>query len=98
MIWGPGRNVSRDQLASFRVPHGDHVDGARVTCAEQFVPGRLLRILECGRTGPLYPGDAGSALAETFGVPVVARIPFHSAAFPPAELTTLSDAVAAVFP
>ena len=53
---------------------------------------------ECGRTGPLYPGDAGSALAETFGVPVVARIPFHSAAFPPAELTTLSDAVAAVFP
>ena len=53
---------------------------------------------QCGRTGPLYPGHAGPALAEEFGVPLVAKIPFHSAALPPAELTTLSDAVAAVFP
>lgn len=53
---------------------------------------------ECGRTGPLFPGQAGPALAEKFAVPLLARIPFHSTAFPPAELATLSDAVAAVLP
>jgi ATP-binding protein involved in chromosome partitioning len=53
---------------------------------------------ECGRTGPLFPGEAGSALAQEFGVPLLARIPFHATPFPPAELAALSDAVAAVLP
>src|SRR5437867_5679147 len=66
MIWGPGRNVSRDQLASFRVPHGDRVDGARVTRAEQLVPGRLLRIPECGQ--PLLVESEGPRrLPDTLG-------------------------------
>ncbi|HEV8358321.1 MAG TPA: P-loop NTPase [Gemmatimonadales bacterium] len=51
---------------------------------------------QCGRTGPLFPGNAGPALAEEFGVPLVAKIPFHSAPYPPAELKTLTDALAAV--
>lgn len=68
---------------------------------------RLLGVIEnmsgyacagCGRTGPLFPGEAGPALAKEFGVPLLARIPFHPAALPPAELATLTDAVAAVLP
>ena len=31
---------------------------------------------DCGHTGPLFAGDAGAALAATFGVPLVTRIPF----------------------
>lgn len=53
---------------------------------------------ECGRTGPLFPGEAGSALAQEFGVPLLARIPFLPAALPPAQLATLTDAVVAVLP
>jgi ATP-binding protein involved in chromosome partitioning len=53
---------------------------------------------ECGRTGTLFPGEAGPALAQEFEVPLLARIPFHSAAFPPAQLATLCDAVLAVLP
>ena len=51
---------------------------------------------QCGRTGPLFPGNAGPALAEEFGVPLVAKIPFHSGANPPAGRETLTDALAAV--
>ena len=53
---------------------------------------------ECGRTGPLFPGEAGSALAQEFGVPLLARIPFLPAALPPAQLATFTDAVVAVLP
>lgn len=53
---------------------------------------------ECGRTGPLFPGQAGLALSQDFGVPLLARIPFHPGAFPPSELATLTDAFLAVLP
>ena len=31
---------------------------------------------ECARTGPLFAGGAGAALAEQFGIPLLARVPF----------------------
>lgn len=46
---------------------------------------RLLGIVEnmsgyacgaCGSTAPLYDGDAGDRLADTFGIPVLYRLPF----------------------
>ena len=46
---------------------------------------RLLGVIEnmagyhcadCGRTGPLFTGDAGADLAAEFGVPLLARLPF----------------------
>jgi ATP-binding protein involved in chromosome partitioning len=68
---------------------------------------RLLGVIEnmsgyacgaCGHTGALFPGQAGAELAQRFAIPLVAKIPFHPTPFPPAELATLSDAVAAVLP
>lgn len=53
---------------------------------------------ECGRTGALFPGEAGLALAQEFRVPLLARIPFHSAGFPQAQPTALSDAILTVLP
>ena len=30
----------------------------------------------CGAVAPLYDGDAGASLAESFGVPLIHRLPF----------------------
>ncbi|MBI1967524.1 MAG: P-loop NTPase [Gemmatimonadetes bacterium] len=49
---------------------------------------------ECGRPGPLFPGDAGPALAAEFGVPLLARIPFLAGAHEP---VFEADAQARVF-
>jgi ATP-binding protein involved in chromosome partitioning len=35
---------------------------------------------ECDSLGPLFPGDAGAALAREFGLPLLARLPFAPAA------------------
>lgn len=40
----------------------------------------------CGATGPLFPGDAGDALAAEFAVPLLARIPFSPTTGPPTHL------------
>ncbi|MBI3982925.1 MAG: P-loop NTPase [Gemmatimonadetes bacterium] len=50
---------------------------------------RLLGVIEnmsgyrcpsCGSTEPLFPGSAGSRLAEDFGVPLLAQVPFSAGA------------------
>jgi len=33
---------------------------------------------ECARIGPLFTGGAGAALAEQFGIPLLARVPFEA--------------------
>lgn len=53
---------------------------------------------ECGCTGPLFPGEAGTALAHSFGVPLLERVPFHASPPPPSRLATLTDALLAVLP
>ncbi|MGQ0702717.1 MAG: P-loop NTPase [Gemmatimonadales bacterium] len=53
---------------------------------------------DCGRTGRLFPGEAGPALAQEFGVPLLARQLFHPAGFPPPELGQLAGAVMEVLP
>jgi len=52
----------------------------------------------CARTGPLFSGDAGSALAAQFGIPLLARVPFvvegaADAAFDPAEAARVLEAL-----
>ncbi|MSR06313.1 MAG: ATP-binding protein [Gemmatimonadetes bacterium] len=46
----------------------------------------------CGHVGPLFTGNAGETLARTFGVPLLARIPFNPSA-PPKLSQPLVDAV-----
>ena len=51
---------------------------------------------DCGATGPLFPGDAGAALAAEFEMPLLARIPFapgRSLDDPITELAAVADAV-----
>jgi ATP-binding protein involved in chromosome partitioning len=72
---------------------------------------RLLGVIEnmtgyrcgdCGRTGPLFTGDAGDALATEFGVPLLARLPFVAqlaagaahTAFAPADAARVLEALA----
>ena len=52
----------------------------------QELGGPLLGIVEnmsgyacdtCGGTRPLFDGRAGAALAETFGIPLLGKVPFH---------------------
>ena len=68
---------------------------------------RLLGVIEnmsgytcaaCGRTGPLFPGEAGATLAQSFGVPLLDRIPYHATLPQPTGLATLTDALLAVLP
>ena len=33
---------------------------------------------DCGTVGPLFPGRAGERLAATYGIPLIARLPFSS--------------------
>ncbi len=51
------------------------------------------RCSECGHAGPLFPGDAGNALATEFAVPVLARIPFSPLAGTPPRLSDLGALV-----
>ena len=55
---------------------------------------------DCGRVGPLFDGAAGDELAEEFGVPVIARLPFvadpRRGASP--RLTALATALLAAVP
>lgn len=62
---------------------------ARAMQAARDVPIRLLGVMEnmsgyacpgCGETRRLFPGDAGTALARAFGVPLLGTVPFHRAA------------------
>jgi len=39
----------------------------------------------CGDISPLFPGNAGPALATAFGIPLLARIPFLAARVPAPE-------------
>jgi ATP-binding protein involved in chromosome partitioning len=52
----------------------------------------------CGTTGPLFDGDAGTALATEFGVPLIGRVPFrlgpHVPALPHSILDRLLDRLA----
>jgi ATP-binding protein involved in chromosome partitioning len=53
---------------------------------------------ECGSTGPLFPGEAGAALARSFGVPLLDRVPFRATPPEASRLATLTDALLAVLP
>ncbi len=41
---------------------------------------------DCGRVGPLFPGDAGPRLAADFDVPLLARLPFAPGVSCPPDL------------
>lgn len=41
---------------------------------------------DCGKVGPLFPGDAGTRLAGTFGVPLLGRVPFRPGESGPPQL------------
>jgi ATP-binding protein involved in chromosome partitioning len=53
---------------------------------------------KCGSTGPLFPGEAGAALAQSFGVPLLDRVPYHATLPQPSGLATLTGALLAVLP
>lgn len=60
------------------------------------------RCADCGRTGPLFAGGAGAALAAEFAVPLLARLPFVAelagaeghTAFAPADAGAVLEALA----
>jgi ATP-binding protein involved in chromosome partitioning len=54
----------------------------------------------CGTIAPLYEGSAGAVLAETFGVPLIYRLPFlpGNSADGPAVLDALATSCLAVLP
>ncbi|NNG16759.1 MAG: P-loop NTPase [Gemmatimonadales bacterium] len=48
---------------------------------------------DCGVRAPLFPGDAGRALADQFGVALMGSIPFTRSTEPPEEIGVLVDAL-----
>jgi ATP-binding protein involved in chromosome partitioning len=53
---------------------------------------------DCGKTGPLFPGSAGSDLAREFAVPLLGAIPFLTPAGPAAGTSALLTAFREVVP
>ena len=49
---------------------------------------------ECGQPRPLFPGTAGTDLAQKFGVPLLGRIPFNA----PGNGSELADGFVRVLP
>ncbi len=54
------------------------------------------RCAGCGQTTPLFPGDAGAALAAEFGIPLLVRLPFVAGAGPAREAAGVERIVEAL--